>query len=154
MLYKRKDSIYWWVKIKNKGKQIRQSTRTQYKAEARLFEDKLRRSFHARKRPVNTGICYVYIIGLIDSIFPIKIGLSKRPSSRLVALQTSHYETLMLYSTVKLANVRRAADIESAAHKIFKDVHIRGEWFEIDAHSAEETILRLVADDGPISKTG
>ena len=144
MMYKRDESPFWWVKIKHKSKLIRQSTKTTDKNEAILFEDDLRRTLNTRKSPINTGTCYLYIIGLVDAPSPVKIGISKRPSSRLASLQSGHYEALVIYSTAKLANVKLAADIEAKVHEIFKTVHIRGEWFEVDAYAAEETILRLV----------
>ena len=150
MLYKRKDSAYWWVKLKNKGRQVRKSTRTKDRAQARLFEVNLRKSLRSIREPINVGICYLYIIGIADSISPVKIGISKRPADRKITLQISHYEKLVLYSTIKFRNTKAAAAAEAKAHEIFRDVHIRGEWFEMDAHTAEETILRLVADDHPV----
>ena len=144
MLYKRKNSAYWWVKLKNKGRQVRKSTRTKDRAQAKLFEVNLRKSLRSIRGPINVGICYLYIIGIADSTSPVKIGISKRPADRKITLQISHYEKLVLYSTMKFRTTKAAA--EAKAHEIFRDVHIRGEWFEVDAHTAEETILRLVAE--------
>ena len=65
---------------------------------------------------------------------PIKIGKSDDPERRLGQLQTGHYEKL------RLLWVSFAPDSdEEKLHDLFKDVHIRGEWFE-----PEDVILKLM----------
>lgn len=58
---------------------------------------------------------------------PVKIGKSVDAESRLRALQTSHYETLILMRVVKGDCL-----VESWYHKKYEDKRIRGEWFSFD----------------------
>lgn len=57
----------------------------------------------------------------------IKIGFSTNPLKRLAAMQTgSPYELIML------ADIPGSKDDEQEIHRMFPDIHVRGEWFRDD----------------------
>lgn len=55
---------------------------------------------------------------------PIKIGFSRDPHERLIALQTSHPEQLYLR-----ASIAGPASNEAVLHAFYSREHLRGEWF-------------------------
>jgi hypothetical protein len=55
---------------------------------------------------------------------PVKIGRAKNPSQRMAILQTSHWQELRLMRAIE-----GRASLESALHRHYRGLHIRGEWF-------------------------
>jgi len=68
---------------------------------------------------------------------PIKIGRSCQLRRRLSTLQISSSEELVLILTLKTTVGLTEKDV----HKMFKNDHIRGEWFE-----ASEDLVRWISD--------
>lgn len=66
---------------------------------------------------------------------PIKIGRSDNPEGRLVELQVGSHETLRLLLVLE-------GDVEFEMHTVFRNLHIRGEWF-----TAGETLLQFIAEN-------
>lgn len=58
---------------------------------------------------------------------PIKIGFSTDPEQRLRTLQTAHTEKLVMLHS----QVGTKAD-EARLHNRFRNIHVKGEWFEAD----------------------
>jgi hypothetical protein len=69
---------------------------------------------------------------------PIKIGMARSPVSRLRVLQTAHFDTLVI-----LATVPGNEAIERRLHGMFREDHIRGEWFR-----ASEVLMQYIAENG------
>jgi hypothetical protein len=83
--------------------------------------------------------CAIYAIGPTSSVrtvVPMKIGVAMDITRRLYELQTSHWLTLKLYDHRWAKNTTVACAIESKTHKLLKDKHIQGEWFNISANDA------------------
>lgn len=59
---------------------------------------------------------------------PIKIGFSSDVAQRLRTLQTGHTEKLRL-----LHKQVGTKEDEAALHRKFRNIHIKGEWYEADA---------------------
>lgn len=74
-----------------------------------------------------TGNSYVYFVYNPDS-HAIKIGVSRNPQKRFVALQIGSPATLRL-----LGFIPGTAKNESALHSKFWNLRIRGEWFKLHA---------------------
>ena len=62
----------------------------------------------------------------IAGVSNVKIGFSNEPYVRLSQLQTSHPCELLLIAIMK-GNKRKEREL----HKLFKEFHIRGEWFKL-----------------------
>ncbi len=75
--------------------------------------------------------CYVYL--MVDKTNGYhKIGVSNNPHYRESTLQSEKPSIELLYSH-KYPSRKIALAIESALHNAFRDKHIRGEWFALDA---------------------
>lgn len=72
---------------------------------------------------------FIYLIRCNSRENPIKVGVSKAPEDRLKDLQTANPYELELVSKLYFKNERKAYAVEKATHKIFKENHMRGEWF-------------------------
>ncbi len=62
---------------------------------------------------------------------PIKIGITDNLASRIISLQTGHYEKMEVLYSIETDN---AKDLEKFYHKHFKYQQIRGEWFRPDEY--------------------
>ena len=72
---------------------------------------------------------YLYVIGAKDG--PVKIGISREPSSRLRVVQVYHpYELSILALCPITTGLYRPWDQETHVHKAFAREHLRGEWFK------------------------
>lgn len=69
---------------------------------------------------------HIYFIQVGES-GPIKIGFSSNVDQRLRTLQTGHTEKLKLLHS----QIGTKAD-EGRLHNRFRNIHIKGEWFEAD----------------------
>jgi len=83
-------------------------------------------------------ITSVYVIGTDCGKF-IKIGKTKRPSRRFMALQTANPNPLVVYKVFSGVT----ADYEASLHDRFAKRRISGEWFEV-----KEDLLRWVIEMG------
>lgn len=63
---------------------------------------------------------------------PIKIGFSSDVAQRLRTLQTGHTEKLRL-----LHKQVGTKEDEAALHRKFRNIHIKGEWYEADPSLVE-----------------
>jgi len=82
---------------------------------------------------------YVYIAGRFGTGV-CKIGMSEDVGRRLKDLQVSS-PTLRIRHTIKSANARW---LERYLHDAFRDKHVSGEWFKIDADDL--AFLRLIRE--------
>lgn len=72
----------------------------------------------------------------VSACCPCKIGLSKNPKKRLIALQGAHHELLVLrFVSPPLWNVQR---IEESLHTTFRASNLRGEWFSLSKTQLEQ----------------
>ncbi len=85
------------------------------------------------------GPCYIYAI---QSESAVKIGISKQPSIRLRDLQVANESTLHLLWSVLAPTRTKAKNIERRVHKRFRDMRMKGEWFD----SAIATEARNMAE--------
>lgn len=83
----------------------------------------------------------VYAIGP-KSGTPLKIGFSRRLTTRLIGLQTSSPEELRFHLVCWVATKAEATKLESRCHKILTETgrHIRGEWFNLTPLEAAKVI--------------
>ena len=80
--------------------------------------------------------CYVYLMHDANTGY-YKIGMSNDPTYRESTLQ-SEKPTIELLASHKYPSRKFAAAIESALHNIYKDFHVRGEWYKL---SKEEVMM-------------
>lgn len=85
----------------------------------------------------------VYIIE--HELGPLKIGVAKRPSSRLRDLQTSCPYELSLKRSKQCDD---AQAVENYLHTRFSHYRMRGEWFDIPPRERKFEIPRTIKDDG------
>ncbi len=82
----------------------------------------------ARKKAGKTPVSdKIYLIATPDHLY--KIGVSKRPKSRLKALQTNHPHSLTLLHTFPAEHGKEA---ESKLHRFFHQSRLNGEWFALN----------------------
>lgn len=81
---------------------------------------------------------YVYFISDSENI---KIGYTTRPAKRVTNLQSTNSKTLKI-----LAVFRAPRAVEGYLHFIFRERHVRGEWFEDapEIHSFLAVINHLI----------
>ena len=95
-----------------------------------------------------TGFSSVYVIG--QKAGPYKIGIATDLKGRLSALQTgSHMNIQLLYSSKKVP-YDEAAKAEKMLHTQYKNVRIRGEWFNVsNVYRLGEQVQGLFKNDKP-----
>lgn len=86
-------------------------------------------------KPTKGKDSYVYFVGASWGAM-IKIGFSKNPWARLVNIQTSHHEKVVV-----LAAFRCKSNSEVALHDLLKPYRRQGEWFDLPA-SVSDTAKR------------
>ncbi len=79
---------------------------------------------------------YVYLIGYGDKV---KIGKANNPEQRLATFQTGIPEDLIIFGLIGCNSDSEALTLESKLHYEYKEVNIRGEWFNLN--SSERNFL-------------
>lgn len=82
-----------------------------------------------------------YIIAHLDLlaekwIGPVKLGISRNPTSRVAQLQSGNPHRIGLYWQWPTLGRRMSADIERLAHEHFKGTRLAGEWFDVHPDEA------------------
>lgn len=85
--------------------------------------------------------CYVYLM-YDNANGYYKIGMSNNPTYREGTLQ-SEKPTISLVACHKYPSRKFASAIEMALHNVFKDFHIRGEWYKLSNEDVEIIIEGL-----------
>lgn len=78
---------------------------------------------HAERRE------YIYAIAC-DDLKVVKLGIARNPKQRLRALQTANGSELRLVLTIPTFN---PSELEKRIHDLLEPLHVRGEWFRIEA---------------------
>ena len=82
-------------------------------------------------------IGFVYVIGAQNN--PVKIGHANRVETRLTSLQMGNPDELRILGKV-VVPWDLAAHIEKQTHVVLQHHHRRGEWFDVSAEKALQTI--------------
>lgn len=85
---------------------------------------------------------FVYVIGRPQG--PVKIGMSIDPERRAKALQPGCPFPLRVLHRVAFLSGKKAYEVEQQTHEILDDCATVGEWFDVDADYALDSI-RVVA---------
>lgn len=91
--------------------------------------------------------CFVYIVGVVDN--PVKIGVAANVKKRLESLQIGCPDQLQVFHALRVLS-HSAQPIEAAAHRALGEHHRRGEWFNVSAALAWETVVAVgkpIADE-------
>jgi len=84
---------------------------------------------------------FVYVIQSSDHT--VKIGSSSSPKSRLSSMASGTAAELKLIASIECDDRKHAFAVEKDVRRQLKPVHMRGEWFKINAHQAAH-IVKLV----------
>lgn len=87
-------------------------------------------------------VSYVYIIRPFHGLRPVKVGMAYNPWYRITELQTGSPVPLHLHNAFPVKSREDAQSLEREFHEAFAADRLHGEWFEVDADTAEEW-LRL-----------
>src|SRR5215831_20366480 len=87
--------------------------------------------------------CYIYIIAASNST--IKIGVARRPGSRLRDLQTACPLKLELFASYQVDSARWAFPVEQMAHKRLRRFRLQGEWFGIAPAQAAALVTAIIS---------
>jgi hypothetical protein len=90
---------------------------------------------------------YVYVIGP-DHGFPIKIGVAAKPFVRLMDIQVSHWELMVIHGLFSVESRGKAFRLEKICHKRLAESAIRGEWFNLFAEDAIGVVTELAREMG------
>ena len=82
----------------------------------------------------------------MEGVDRIKVGISKSPYIRRVALLSDAPSLAIVYSA--FPGEGRARELELRAHQILSEHRITGEWFSSDSKTAVEAVLQAAADLG------
>lgn len=93
--------------------------------------------------------CCVYLIAP-DNGWPIKVGMSDNPASRLNALQTAHWKFLTVLGCWVCENKTAARKAEHVAHRTIQAAgkHLMGEWFDLRGDEALALVERAFVTNG------
>jgi len=83
--------------------------------------------------------CYVYLIQSGDG--PVKIGVASDPEFRRSELQTGNPYPLSIRLLIVCSDTAGAYEIESAFHRVFADVRLQGEWFDVTPEQVTEILV-------------
>lgn len=81
---------------------------------------------------------FVYVIGVESG--PVKVGISNAPRARLSSIQTGCPYPLSLLHEQAFSSRDEAAREERIFHDVHRDVRLVGEWFDMPADLAIESI--------------
>lgn len=81
--------------------------------------------------------CSVYVIG--PDAGAQKIGIARSPVHRLATMQVGSAEDLRLHY-VRVMDRVSAYDVEKSAHRLLRDKHRRGEWFDVTPQEARAAV--------------
>lgn len=88
-------------------------------------------------------LTYVYLIGPEGG--PYKVGIADDLKKRLTTLQVGCWEDLIVHHTVSVPSTL-ARHIEKVMHYIYKPMHMRGEWYDVDLAELRSEIDKQAAD--------
>lgn len=91
--------------------------------------DKLNTEQTESTSTVEFDYCYVYLMYDTNTGY-YKIGMSNNPTYREGTLQ-SEKPTIEMLACHKYPSRKFAAAIEAALHNVYKDFHVRGEWYKL-----------------------
>lgn len=93
--------------------------------------------------------CSLYVV-TPDNEWPCKIGISISPRKRLVALQTSVWRPLQVYSCFWLPTVKDAKALEKKLHETLHDDSrwLHGEWFDMKPDKVVDLIRFTASVEG------
>ena len=91
--------------------------------------DKLNTEQTESTSTVEFDYCYVYLMYDTNTGY-YKIGMSNNPTYREGTLQ-SEKPTIKMLACHKYPSRKFAAAIEAALHNVYKDFHVRGEWYKL-----------------------
>lgn len=94
-------------------------------------------AFNRRMLPMDD---FVYVVGEIGKDRPVKIGHTKCFKQRMVGLQMGTPNRLEVKYAFRTDDKSRSKRIERTMKKVFADKRISGEWFDITAAMAANTI--------------
>lgn len=84
---------------------------------------------------------YIYVVGPHERL--VKVGVALSVERRLQNLQAGHPDELKVFHRVGVPEAV-ALEVERAAHLALNQYHRYGEWFDVDAAVAVETIRILL----------
>lgn len=94
---------------------------------------------------------FVYCIGSEDG--PVKVGITTNLLSRLRSLQNGSATKLELIWVYTAYHRQEALEMERAFFEVHADVRLEGEWFDISADLASESLETQVEFNfGPFAK--
>jgi len=83
--------------------------------------------------------CHIYVIGpKVEQ--PVKVGIAVGAYSRLAELQVGNWNDLYVLKSAWLDTVQEARKLEHQTHRALQRKHLSGEWFDVSATEAIETI--------------
>lgn len=82
----------------------------------------------------------------------IKIGVAKDVDKRIDQLQTGNHQELELIYSCDLGSEKKAFNIESQLHSIYKHHNIRGEWFKPYIDFSLCSKVGLILPENPLHK--
>lgn len=97
--------------------------------------------------------CHVYVIGPQEKR-PIKVGVAVDGHKRLTGIQTGNWNPLFVHRSGWLPDTKTAIALERFVHRTLKKHHLSGEWFDVDAEEAFETVEWAAKSQGWELQTG
>lgn len=83
--------------------------------------------------------CHVYVIGPKEAK-PVKVGIAVDGFKRLKGIQTGNWHPLFVHKSAWLQDQKTARSLEFFVHRTLQKHHLSGEWFDVSADEAFETI--------------
>lgn len=86
---------------------------------------------------------WIYLIGTMGSVGPVKIGIAANPSRRLFGLQSGSPVPLIIHHAVEVGVT--AHDFEHLLHQSLAAKHSHGEWFNITPSAGTALIEQIIS---------
>ena len=71
-----------------------------------------------------------------------KIGMAKDLDKRIYAMQTNCPDMILYRGAIRCDNRKEALDLERFYHKLFKEFHRHGEWYDMQEKQIFDLLIR------------
>jgi DNA-binding XRE family transcriptional regulator len=88
-----------------------------------------------------SSVSHIYVIAAGDKT--VKVGIARDPEKRCGFLQVGHHTPLEIAFT-KSCEEKEARLVEQFTHRLLKEKHLRGEWFNVTVEEAKAVITEAI----------
>lgn len=97
--------------------------------------------------------CFIYVLAERGVYDVVKVGITTSVERRLKEIQGGNWRALLVKAQFEFDDTSKGARVETKVRIKLSEMHIRGEWFGVDATRAISVIKQAIGEkDEPPSK--